>query len=336
VILLLVAAAGGYYFYERARNPEPPPVDELKELKGYLTRLAANQKLAPEYADANPKDLVADAPTDPAKLAKVGDEVTFSVVGTDDPEKAAAEWKDFMAALGQATGKKVRYFNEVSDVEGQLAAVRDGRLHVTAFNTGAVPTAVNTAGFVPLFAAADAGGKYSYEMEIVVRADSPIKDPKELKGKTVGFVALSSNSGAKAPMVDLKEKFGLLPGRDYKFTITGGHDRSLKALGEKKFDAACVANDLYRREVAAGRVDAAQFRSIHTSAAFPPLCFGVPHHLPPDVRTGVEKAFTGFAFTPATPGASQGKVKFVAVGYEKDWEYVRKIDDTLSHLLDGQ
>lgn len=334
LIALLVAAAAGYYFYVRSQNPQPAPVDELTELKGYLTRLAANQKLA--YTDADPKDLVADAPKDASKWAKVEGELTFTVVGTDDPAKAAADWKDVMAALEKATGKRVKYLDTVQDIEGQLSAVRDGRLHVTAFNTGAVPTAVNSAGFVPLFAPADAQGKFAYEMEILVRADSPIKDPKELKGKKVGFVALSSNSGAKAPMVDLKEKFGLLPARDYAFVITGGHDRSIRGLGEGKYDAACVANDLYRREAAAGRVDAAKFRTIHTSAAFPPLCFGVPHHLPPDVRKQVEAAFAGFAFTPTTPGAAQGKAKFAAVSYEKDWEYVRKIDETLSHLLDGK
>ena len=45
-------------------------VDELKGLKEYLAKLAANQTLAPEFADAN-KDLVADTPTDPAKWVKV-------------------------------------------------------------------------------------------------------------------------------------------------------------------------------------------------------------------------------------------------------------------------
>lgn len=336
LVALLVAGAAGYYFYIRAQNPQPAPVDELTELKGYLTRLAANQKLAPAYTDADPKDLVADAPKDPSKWTKVESELAFTVVGTDDPAKAAADWKDLIAALEKATGKKVKYLDTVQDIDGQLTAVRDGKLHVTAFNTGAVPTAVNSAGFVPLFAPADAQGKFAYEMEILVRADSPVKEPKELKGKTVGFVALSSNSGAKAPMVDLKEKFGLLPGRDYAFTITGGHERSIQGLAEGKYDAACVANDLYRREVAAGRADAGKFRTIHTSAPFPPLCFGVPHNLPPDVRKQVEAAFTGFAFTPGTPGAAQGKAKFAPVGYEKDWEYVRKIDETLSRLLDGK
>src|SRR5262249_2347974 len=149
----------------------PPPVDELQGLKEYLTRLAANQKLADGYVDTDPKDLVADTPKEAAKWVPVKDELVFSVVGTEDATKAAAERKDFMAGREKATGKKVKYMEGVQTIEDQLAAVREGRLHVTAFNTGAVSTAVNTAGFVPLFAPADAQGKFSYEMEILVRAD---------------------------------------------------------------------------------------------------------------------------------------------------------------------
>lgn len=339
LIALLVLGAAGYYLYVRSQNQPPSPVDELIGLKEYLTRLAANQKLANTYTDTDPKDLVADAPKDPAKWAKVDAELAFTVVGTEDPAKAAEEWKDFMAALEKATGKKVKYLDSVQTIDDQLAAVREGRLHVTAFNTGAVPTAVNTAGFVPLFAPADAEGKFSYEMEILVRADSPAKAPADLKDKTVGFVALSSNSGAKAPMVALKEEFGMLPGRDYKYVIVGEHIRSVRELIEGKHDAACVANDLLRRAEAAGELDKTKYRSLYVSKPFPPLCFGVPHHLPPDLRAAVTKAFAEFPFADTSVGkryVPQGKTKFAAVNYEKDWEYIRKIEDTLSHLLDGK
>jgi phosphonate transport system substrate-binding protein len=339
-IAVLVAGAAGYYFFVKSQNPDPLPVDELKGLKEYLARLSGNQKLADGYVDVEPKDLVADTPKDPAKYASVGADLMFSAVGGDDPAKAAEEWKGLMAALAAATGKNVKYIEGIQSVDEQLAAVREGRLHITAFNTGAVPTAVNTAGFVPLFAPADAQGQFFYEMEILVRADSPAKTPADLKGKALGFVALSSNSGAKAPMVDLKEKFDLLPGRDYKYAMTGDHIRSVKELIDGKHDAVCVANDLLHRAEAAGEVDKSKYRSIYTSKPFPPLCFGVPHNLPPDLQAKVKKAFTTYRFDPATPAGkrytAQGKTGFAPVNYEKDWEYVRKIDDTLSHLLDGK
>jgi ABC-type phosphate/phosphonate transport system substrate-binding protein len=118
---LLIAGGVGYYFYVKSQNPDPLPVDELKSLREFTTRLAGAQKLAPGYTDAD-GDLVADAPKEPLKL---GAELAFSTVGGDDAEEATARWKDLMAALEKATGKKVTFAANVTSVEEQLAAVRE-------------------------------------------------------------------------------------------------------------------------------------------------------------------------------------------------------------------
>src|SRR5581483_6422540 len=162
-----------------------------------------------------------------------------------------AEWMDFLVALEKATGTKVVLRTDVGGLQGQLAALRKGTLHVTAFSTGEVPLAVNSAGFVPLWSPADVDGTYAYEMEILVPAASNIKTPADLRGRSIAFTSLSSNSGARAPLVILKEKFGLLPARDYAYTLTGTHERSLKDLAEGRHDAVCVANDLVARAVLA-------------------------------------------------------------------------------------
>src|SRR5207342_2174500 len=156
----------------------------------------------------------------PDKLQKV-DEIGFCMMAGDDPRQSREEWQDFFLALEKATGKKVSYRAGIETLDAQLAALRDGTLHVTAFSTGEVPVAVNTAGFVPLASPADAEGKYSYEMEILVPAASGSRSPADLKGKRVAFTAMSSNSGAKAPLVILKDQFQLLPGRDYQHFVTG-------------------------------------------------------------------------------------------------------------------
>jgi phosphonate transport system substrate-binding protein len=346
LIVLLAAAAGGYFLYTKFRTPTP--ADELAMLRTFIKQASQKQTLADGYADAN-ADLVADAPTDPAKLLTVPDEITFCFVPTDDPGRQQADeadWKDLMAALGKATGKKVRYITEVASTEQQIEAIRAGQLHVTAVNTGLVPAAVNTAGFVPLYAPADAQGSFSYQMEVVVRADGPIQKVEDLRGKRVGLASPSSNSGGKAAMVTLKRQAGLLPGRDYKFDYSGDHFRAVAELAGGQHDAVCVAGDLLARMYADRiiqygeeevKVAPEQFRTILKSPPFPALCFGVPHNLPPELRAGVAKAFEGFSFTGTSAGkryGSQGKVRFAKVDYRKDWEEVRKIDDDLTRLLD--
>ncbi len=336
LVVVALMAAGVYYLYV-VNTSRPEPVDEIAALRGILLRMSTGQKLAEGYIDAD-GDLIPDAPTDPGKLLKV-DEIAFSLVAGDNSEAMQAEWKDFLLALEKTTGKKVKHRTDIAAEDAQLDALRKGTLHVTAISTGAVPPAVNTAGFVPLVTPADAEGRYSYEMEILVPASSSVQTPADLKGKRIAFTTLSSNSGAKAPMVILKEKFRLLPIRDYQYVSTGTHRHSIKELTEGKHDAICVANDLLARAVTAGDIKTEQYRSIFKSESFPPLCFGMAYNLPPELASQVKKTFEEFRFegtSLAKRNLPQGKVRFARVDYKRDWAYVRQIDDALTRLLDAK
>jgi phosphonate transport system substrate-binding protein len=334
VLLLLVAVAGyiAYVLYAR-----PAPVNELQTIGTFLAKAAQPQKLSSSYRDAD-GDLVADAPSDPGKLQKV-DAIGFCLVAGDDPTKTQEEWQDFLQALEKATGKKVSYRADLESLEAQLAALKGGTLHVTAFSTGEVPVAVNTAGFVPLASPADTEGTYSYEMEILVPATSDSRSPADLKGKTVAFTAMSSNSGAKAPLVILRDQFHLLPGRDYNHVMTGSHQRSIQGLAAGKYDAVCVANDVLASAVAAGDIRAEQYRSIYKSGSFPSLCLGVAHDLPSEMSAQVKQVFQDFRFegtSLAKRFGPQNKVRFAAVNYKRDWAQVREIDDALARLADSR
>jgi phosphonate transport system substrate-binding protein len=219
-------------------------------------------------------------------------------------------------------------------LEQQLEAVKTGALHVTAFNTGLVPTAVNTAGFVPLYCPADADGKSTIVMEMIVPANSSAQSPADLKGKTLAFVAMSSNTGGKAPLVLLKQQFNMLPGRDYDFVVSGTHERSIEGVAAGKYAAASVASDILSRHPDAGKV-----KSIYTSNPFPPLTFGVPHNLDPKLRDAIQRAFETFAFEGTSVGqyyAASKRAKFTRVDYKKDFEFVREIDEKLAKLAEAK
>lgn len=377
-----VLAMGGVYAYSVYSN-RVPAVTAREQLSKYVAAQSAGAKLAAGYADAN-GNLVADAPTDPAKFVNPA-ELTFTAVVADDPDKAEALWKPLMEAIAKKTGKKVTYLktlpgvaggpapvpagedgtpsNALNTVEAQMGLLRAGKLHVTALSTGQVAAAVNAAGFVPLVCPATADGQFTYEAEVIVPADSPAKSVADLRGPgkpPFAFTALSSNSGAKAPLVAFKREHGMLPGRDYDFVLTGGHDLSIlgvcygrsqaalrragtlapdapPATPDDRYPLACVAGDLLAQMVAAGTVKASQYRTLSKSASFPPLCFGVPHDLDPKLRQAIEAAFTEFRFEGTPVGErykAQGRVKFAPVNYLKDWKDVRDIDDQLGKLLD--
>src|SRR5262245_9102617 len=293
VLALLIVVAAGCYAYVLYASRHAPDY-KFEDIRNFLAKAAQDQILGASFRDAD-GDLIADAPSDPNNLQKV-DAIGFSRVAGDDPSKTQEEWQDFIQALEKAMGKKVNCRADLETLEAQLAALRDGTLHVTAVSTGEVPVAVNTAGFVPLASPANAEGKYSYEMEILVPAASGSRSPTDLKCKTAAFTAMSSNSGARAPLLILKDQFQMLPGRDYQHVVTGSHQRSIQFLAAGKYDAVCVANDLLASAVAAGEIRREQYRSIFKSASFPPLCLGVAHDLPPEMCAQVRQVFQDFRF----------------------------------------
>lgn len=334
VVLLAVAAAAGWFGYVYYTEGRVEPPDQEAAFRRLVAELEVYRKLDPAYADAD-GDLVADRPADEAKLVRPA-ELRFTGIPTDDPDETRAAWKDVFDRLA-AAGLKAAFADDIRSPTDQLAAVKAGTLHLTAFNTGLVPGAVNTAGFVPLFCPADAAGKYGYTAEIVVRADSPAKTPADLKGKEVALVAMSSNSGGRAPLVILKDKFGLLPGRDYKFVMAGDQRQAIRQLAAGRHDAACVASDLLAREEAAGKlVKPGQFRAVYQDQGqvFPPLCFGVPHTLHPEVVAKVKAVLAEFPIPGSSLAAKYPQdAKFAAVDYKKDWESVRAVEAALPGLF---
>jgi phosphonate transport system substrate-binding protein len=289
--------------------------------------------LDPRFKDAD-KDLVADSPTDPSWLADPGT-LVFSYIANDDPKFAEATWKPLMDHIAAATGKTVTYLTEAHDADGQIEAMKQGKLHVTGFNTGNVPGAVNLAGFVPCAVMAAPDGSYSYEMEIIVPAGSRIEAPAGLAGHMLTFTDLGSNSGFKAPLVLLRNDFHLEPGIDYDVNVSFGHERSIEGIAKKKFQAAAVANEILKRAIGKGLIKETDFRSIYKSEGFPPACLGYSHDLKPELAGKIRAAILSFDWK-GTPleqvyGPS-GKAKFVPISYKDQWSFVRYIDDEIGRM----
>lgn len=293
----------------------------------------ASSTLDKEYTDAD-GDLVADPPKDAAK-ANDPKEIRLSYVASSDTENEQEAWKEFIAALGERLGRPVTYVVH-SDADEQMRALQRGELHVTAFATGEVPSAVNEAGFVPTACFADKDDKYSYSMKIIVPADSDIKTLADIKGKRMKFVRPRSNSGCTAAVVLLMKEHGLQPERDYSWGFSYGHENSIKAVADKQVEAAAVASDILERMIAGGTVEKDAIREIYASEPFPPGVIGHAHNLTPELREGIRETLLGFKWEGTglekTYGAS-GSVKFAPVDYKKDWAPVREINQSGGELF---
>ncbi len=273
------------------------------------------------YCDAN-KDLVADPPTDPKKFRNPS-VLVFTYTPVEDPAVYEKVFKPFTDYLGECTGKRVVFF-QVQSNAAQVEAMRSGRLHVGGFSTGPTAFAVNLAGAVPFAVKGDAKGYQSYHLALIVRADSQIKTPKDLKDKKVAHTSPSSNSGNLAPRA-LFPALGVTPEKDYKVLYSGGHDRSVLGVRTGDYDAAPVASDVFERMIQRGTVKESEFRVIWQSDPFPTSSFAYAHDLEPALRDKMLKCFYDYRYTEDMKKSFDGADRFFPVTYLKDWDVVRKV-----------
>lgn len=300
---------------------------EAEQTAAHLFRLTnpTPRGLDPKFSDDN-RDLVADSPVS-ISARRSPDQLVFSFVAGPETEKQNADFKDFVDELSRVTGKKVETAT-FANLEEQTAALKKGALHVTAFNTGAVPRAVTTAGFVPVCTFGSDDGSFGITMKIIVPAKSKVQKVEDLKGRTIAFTTLNSNSGCKAAVVLLQDK-GMLPSRDYKWIFSADHEISIKGITSGEYEAAPVASDLLQRAISEQTIKPDDFRVIYESERFPPATFGYAYDLSDELAAKIRQAFLEFK----PKGTSLTKrfedsqaAKFVAVSYKQDFALVRRID----------
>ncbi|OAN75623.1 phosphonate ABC transporter substrate-binding protein [Sulfitobacter sp. EhC04] len=274
------------------------------------------------YCDAN-GDLVADAPTDPAKLNDPST-LVFAYTPVEDPAVYADIWAPFITHLEEATGRDVQFF-AVQSNSAEVEAMRSGRLHIAGFSTGPTPFAVNLAGAVPFAIMGADDGQFGYKLQVFTQADSDIKEMPDLKGKRVAHTSPTSNSGNQAPRA-LFPGLGVIPDTDYEVTYSGSHDQSMLGVVAGDYDAAPVASEVVDRMAERGLYDPEDVRLIWESAPFPTTSFTVAHDLDPELAEKIKQAFFSFEFEGTKLGEEfQGVSKFIPITYKDQWAVIREI-----------
>ena len=277
------------------------------------------------YCDRN-FDQVADLPLDPKDWVDPKT-IIFTYTPVEDPAVYANIWQKFVEHLEKHTERKVVFFPVESNA-AQLEAMRSGRLHVAGFNTGSNPIAVSCAGFVPFAMHAKNDGSYGYEMEIIVKDDSPIQSPSEIKGKTLAFTSPTSNSGFKAPSAILKGEFDLIAERDFTPTFSGKHDNSILGVYNGDYEIASVANSVLQRMERRGVIEKGKIRAVYRSPTFPTTGYGHAHNLHPELAAKIKTAFFTWEFgsDPLYKKEFAKADRFIGIRHMNDWAVIRQID----------
>ncbi len=282
--------------------------------------------LDPRFTDAD-GDLIADIPTDPSEWVDPAT-LVFAYTPVEDPAVYEDVWAEFLDHMSEATGKPVQFFPVQSNA-AQLEAMRAGRLHIAAINTGGNPIAVACAGFRPFAMMAAENGSFGYEMEIVTYPGSGIEELADLDGRQLAFTSETSNSGFKAPQALLESEFGLVVDDNYTPAFSGGHDNSILGVANQDYDAAAIANSVLTRMEARGVVSRDDLVTIYKSDTFPTSGYGTVYNLNPELQDQIQQAF--FSFDWEGTGlerefGAQGETQFIPITFEENWAVIRQID----------
>ncbi|MGP9791805.1 phosphate/phosphite/phosphonate ABC transporter substrate-binding protein [Roseinatronobacter sp. NSM] len=283
-------------------------------------------QLDPRFTD-NDGDLVADIPTDPSEWVDPP-VLVFAYTPVEDPAVYEDVWAEFIDHLSDATGKPVQFFPVQSNA-AQLEAMRAGRLHIAAVNTGGNPIAVACAGFRPFAMMAAEDGSFGYEMEIVTYPGSGIEALADLDGRQLAFTSETSNSGFKAPQALLESEFGLVVEENYTPAFSGGHDNSILGVANQDYDAAAIANSVLTRMEARGVVSRDDLVTIYKSDTFPTSGYGTVYNLHPELQEKIRDAFFSFEWEGTgleREFGAQGESQFIPITFQENWSVIRQID----------
>jgi phosphonate transport system substrate-binding protein len=122
---------------------------------------------------------------------------------------------------------------------------------------------------------------------------------------------------------------GMRPDVDYKIHFSHGQKRSILGLVAGDFELTALSDDKLQSMLKNGSVRASDYRVIYESPVIPRLTFGYVHRLQPELAAMVTAAALEFANADAPADETTGKpMRFLAIDYKKDFDFVRRIDDS--------
>src|SRR5688572_26740748 len=147
VVLPVALVGGGLFWWSTGLESKAREEMSSNVFARILSSSATAGSRAMDYPDQD-DDLVADSPSDPANC--IAPEVLmFSFVAGEVESVPQEDWQQLLAQLAEKTGREVKYIH-YGTTDEQLAALKNGDVHIAGLNTGIVPAAVERSGFVPV------------------------------------------------------------------------------------------------------------------------------------------------------------------------------------------
>ena len=196
-------------------------------------------------------------------------QLNIALVPGDDPGKFFDQYKELLAYLKQSLGIEVK--GQVgTSYSAVIEAQRAKKIDLGFYGPFSYILANAETGAQCFLQGEDKNGQLAiYNSLFLVPGDSTIKTLADIKGKQMAFVDPASTSGFLVPASTIRQKTGLIEGKDYQFTYAGNHAAALQAVVNKKADIAAVASDIFQQALDEKAVDATKVKQIDKSADIP-------------------------------------------------------------------
>lgn len=220
---------------------------------------------------------------------------------------------------------------KVTDYNAAVEAMRAGRAHIAWFGGKTYIQAAELADAQAFAAGIRKGAKdASYFAYFVVRADSPLKEFSDVRGKLLALNHIGSTSGDLIPQVELA-KIGLSTKnpKDFKQVFyAGSHDACLLSVINKHAEVCGMSSRNFEARLEDGTFKREQVRIIHTSNPVPPPPLAYSKRLPQEVRDKI-KAATLEAHKHGRIGGYGGEMERYIEVKDSDYDMLREVDRLL-------
>jgi phosphonate transport system substrate-binding protein len=263
-------------------------------------------------------------------LDKAGapDEISFSILATENNQTSQKYWEPVLADMETATGLTVKPFFG-SNYTALIEALRFKQTDVGWFSNQSGLEAVRRAGGEVFARTTDPSGRDGYRSLIIVPKASKLTLDEVMKcDRTLGFGIgdAKSTSGTLAPMAFLFSPRGVKPDACFKTVRAAKHEANLFAVANGVLDVATSNSTALRLNTERGRPEAGQVRVIWESPLLPEDPMIWRKDLDPAVKEKVRQFFLTYG-QGDTPKAARERANLKALSIGG----FRPADDT--HLL---
>lgn len=168
------------------------------------------------------------------------EKITLGMIPAGDPEKMSKQALELAQALQSSLNIPVNIYIS-KNYAGLVEAMKTKKVDYAFFSSMTYVAAEKTAGAKVLLK--KVWEQPYYYSALLVRANSKIKNPEQLKGKKIAFVDDKSSSGYLYPKSMLQKRGLDKQGFFKEIIFSGNHQASVHLLEESKVDAIAVFAD---------------------------------------------------------------------------------------------